>query len=228
MGQKINPIGFRLGTSSEYASKWNANKDYGDKLQADLKVRQHIEKNLADAQIASVNIDRLADKSKITIRAARPGVLIGQKGKGVEGLRAELSKIMDIPVHLNIEEVRKPESSAVLLARQVAEQLEKRVMFRRAMKRAISSALRAGALGVKICVSGRLGGAEIARSEWTREGRVPLHTLRANIDYGVAEAHTTYGVIGVKVWVFKGEKLGNEPLSQEGGEAATQEKKKKS
>lgn len=227
MGQKINPIGFRLGISSEYASNWYAGSDYGDKLQADLKVRQYIEKNLADAQIARIDIDRPAKNAKITIRAGRPGILIGQKGKGVETLRAELSRLMDIPVHLNIEEVRKPELSAKLLGEQIAKQLEQRVMFRRAMKRAVTSALRAGALGVRICVSGRLGGAEIARSEWYREGRVPLHTLRANIDYGVAEAHTTYGVIGVKVWIFKGEKLGKNIESQEGGET-TQEKKKKS
>lgn len=227
MGQKINPIGFRLGTSSEYASNWYAGSDYGDKLHADLKVRQYIEKNLADAQIARIDIDRPAKNAKITIRAGRPGILIGQKGKGVETLRAELSRLMDIPVHLNIEEVRKPELSAKLLGEQIAKQLEQRVMFRRAMKRAVTSALRAGALGVRICVSGRLGGAEIARSEWYREGRVPLHTLRADIDYGVAEAHTTYGVIGVKVWIFKGEKLGKNTEAQEGGDT-TQDKKKKS
>jgi small subunit ribosomal protein S3 len=227
MGQKVNPTGIRLGITEDYQSNWYAERDYADKLHADIKVRQYLQKALADAQVSRVQIDRPAKNAKVTIHTARPGVLIGQKGRGVETLRAEVSKIMGVPVHLNIEEVKKPELNAKLVAEQVAKQLEQRVMFRRAMKRAVTTALRAGALGIKICVSGRLGGAEIARSEWYREGRVPLHTFRADIDYNVAEAHTTFGVIGVKVWIFKGEKLGRGQQATQQPEA-TKEKKKKS
>lgn len=229
MGQKVNPTGIRLGITKGYQSNWYAEKDYAEKLHADIKVRTYLQKVLADAQVSSVDIERPAKNAKVTIRTARPGVLIGQKGRGVETLRSEVSRIMSVPVHLNIEEVKKPELSAKLVAEQVAKQLEQRVMFRRAMKKAVTGALRAGALGVKICVSGRLGGAEIARSEWYREGRVPLHTFRADIDYDVAEAHTTFGVIGVKVWIFKGEKLGSGvPQASQQTETAPKEKKKKS
>ncbi|NNM59548.1 MAG: 30S ribosomal protein S3 [Legionellales bacterium] len=214
MGQKVNPIGFRVGVTTGWASNWFAEdyKDnYADNLFADLKVRMYINKQLYDAGVASILIERPAKSAKIAIKCARPGVVIGQKGRGVDVLRAKVASIMKLPVnlvHLTIEEVKKPEYDARLVAQTVAAQLEQRVMFRRAIKRAVSSALRAGALGVKICVSGRLGGAEIARTEWHREGRVPLHTIRATIDYGVAEAHTTFGVIGVKVWIFKGERIG--------------------
>lgn len=211
MGQKVNPIGFRLGITNTWQSTWFAEGNYADNLFADLKVRAYLEKHLYDAGVAKILIERPAKSAKIAIKCARPGVVIGQKGKGVDVLRAKVASIMKLPVslvHLTIEEIKKPEFDARLVAQTVATQLEQRVMFRRAIKRAVSSALRAGALGVKICVSGRLGGAEIARTEWHREGRVPLHTLRAQIDYGVAEAHTTFGVIGVKVWIFKGERIG--------------------
>jgi len=211
MGQKVNPIGIRLGITTDWASTWYAEKNYADNLFADLKVREYLEKKLYDACVAKVLIERPAKSAKIAILCARPGIVIGQKGRGAEILRAQVAKIMQLPlnlVHLTIEEVKKPEFDARLVAQTVATQLEQRIMFRRAMKRAVSSALRAGALGVKVCVSGRLGGAEIARTEWYREGRVPLHTFRADIDYGVAEAHTTFGVIGVKVWIFKGERIG--------------------
>ncbi|MBY0545226.1 MAG: 30S ribosomal protein S3 [Gammaproteobacteria bacterium] len=211
MGQKVNPVGIRLGITTDWDSTWYAENNYADNLFADLKVREYLEKHLYDAGVAKILIERPAKSAKIRILCARPGVVIGQKGRGVELLRNQVAKIMKLPVnlvHLTIEEVKKPEFDARLVAQTVAAQLEQRVMFRRAIKRAVSSALRAGALGVKICVSGRLGGAEIARTEWHREGRVPLHTFRAVIDYGVAEAHTTFGVIGVKVWIFKGERIG--------------------
>ncbi len=207
MGQKVHPTGIRLGIVEDWSSVWYAEKHYADNLHQDLHVRNLIANEIADAGIAGVDIERTANNAKVTIHAARPGLIIGQKGKGVEALRDKISQHMQVPVHLKIDEVRKPETDATLVAMTVAKQLEQRVMFRRAMKRAVSSALRAGAIGVKICVGGRLGGAEIARSEWYREGRVPLHTLRADIDYGTADAHTTYGVIGVKVWIFKGEKF---------------------
>jgi small subunit ribosomal protein S3 len=226
MGQKTNPTGIRLGITTESASKWYAGSDYADKLHADLRVREYIERKLKDAQVSRVDIERPAKTAKVVIHTARPGVIIGQKGQGVETLRQELAKLMDTPVNLNISEVRKPELSAKLVAEQVAKQLEQRVMFRRAMKRAVTNALRAGAQGVKVCVGGRLGGAEIARSEWYREGRVPLHTFRADIDYDTAEAHTTFGVIGVKVWIFKGEKIGKGVSTEK--EEAPKEKKKKS
>lgn len=206
MGQKVNPNGIRLGITKDWKSKWYANKkDYADYLNADINVRNYLYKKLKAASVSAIEIERPARNARVTIRTARPGVIIGKKGGDVETLRNELSKIMKVPVHLTIQEVRKPEMDARLVAESVAQQLERRVMFRRAMKRAMQSTMRAGAEGVKVSVSGRLGGAEIARTEWSREGRVPLHTLRADIDYGTAEALTTYGIIGVKVWIFKGE-----------------------
>lgn len=212
MGQKVNPIGIRLGITKDWASTWYAtSKDFSNTLIADIKVREHIMKKLAHASVSRVQIERPAKNAKITIFTARPGVIIGKSGKDVETLREDVSKMMGgVPVHIGISEVRKPDLDAKLVAETIAQQLEKRIMFRRAMKRAVASAIRAGAKGVKVNVSGRLGGAEIARSEWSREGRVPLHTFRADIDYGVAIAKTTYGIIGVKVWIFKGEVLTKE------------------
>jgi small subunit ribosomal protein S3 len=210
MGQKVHPIGLRLGIVKDWSSRWYAqSKDFADTLCADIKVREYLQDKLALAGISRIQIDRPARNAKITVYTARPGVIIGKSGKEVETLRDEINKILKVPVHVSIEEVRKPELDAKLVAESIAQQLEKRVMFRRAMKRAVTTAMRLGAKGIKICVSGRLGGAEIARSEWYREGRVPLHTLRADIDYGLGEAFTTYGVIGVKVWIFKGEVLGD-------------------
>jgi len=210
MGQKVHPTGFRLGYIKGWRSIWYANKkEYPQKLNADLKVREFLHEKLAAASVSRIIIERPAQNANITIFAARPGVVIGKKGEDIEKLRAQVSKIMGVPVHINIEEVKKPELDAKLVADSVAQQLEKRIMFRRAMKRAVQSALRMGAEGVKVTVSGRIGGAEIARTEWYREGRVPLHTLRADIDYATSEAKTTYGVIGVKVWIFKGEVLAN-------------------
>ncbi len=211
MGQKVHPVGMRLGITSDWDSNWFAEKDYSANLLADLEVRKYLFNKLKEGAISHIKIERPAKNARIKILAGKPGAIIGQKGKGVEKLRDEASRIMGVPVHLTIEEVRKPEMDAFLVADNIARQLEQRVMFRRAMKRAVQSALRSGALGVKICVSGRLGGAEIARSEWTREGRVPLHTFRAEIDYALAEALTTYGIIGVKVWIFKGEKIAHAP-----------------
>ena len=206
MGHKVHPTGFRLGITEPWRSMWYADsKRFGDYLITDLRVRNFIKKKLGHASIGRVMIERPAKNALVTIHTARPGVVIGRKGEDIERLRAEVAKIMGIPVHINIEEIRKPELDAQLVAESIAQQLEKRIMFRRAMKRAVGNAMRIGGLGIKIHVSGRLNGAEIARSEWYREGRVPLHTLRANIDYGFAEAQTTYGVIGIKVWVFKGE-----------------------
>lgn len=208
MGQKVNPVGIRLGITNDWNSKWYADKDYAQKLNDDLRVRTFIRKALAAAQVSRIDIERPARTGVVTIHTARPGVVIGKKGSDVETLRAAVGKIMGVPVHIKIEEIRKPELDAHLVAQGVAQQLENRVMFRRAMKRAVNTALKAGALGVKITVSGRLGGAEIARTEWYREGRVPLHTFRADIDYAIARANTTYGVIGVKVWIFKKEVIG--------------------
>lgn len=208
MGQKVNPIGIRLGIVQDWKSLWYAEtKKYSDTLWSDLKVREFLEKELAPAGVSHIKIERPARNALITVYAARPGVIIGKKGGEVDKIRTIVSKMMDVPVHMDIEEVRKPEIDARLVALNVAQQLERRVMFRRAMKRAVSNALKAGAKGIKICVAGRLGGAEIARSEWYREGRIPLHTFRADIDYALAEAKTTYGIIGVKVWIFKGEIL---------------------
>lgn len=205
MGQKVNPIGIRLGINRECNSNWYANNNYAELLNQDINLRKELKKKLMSAAISRIQISRPANNAVITIHSARPGVLIGKKGGGMEGLRAEIASKLGVPVHLNIEEVRKPDLDATLVAESIAQQLEQRVMFRRAMKRAVTAALKAGAKGIKICVSGRLGGAEIARSEWYREGRVPLHTFRADIDYGTAESKTTYGIIGVKVWIFKGE-----------------------
>ena len=209
MGQKVNPVGIRLGIVQDWKSTWYANsRQFPQYLRADYQIRSFLYKKYATAAISKILIERPAKNARITIVAGRPGIILGKRGGDVELLRAELSKMLGVPVIVNIEEVKRVDLDAKLTADNIAQQLEKRVMFRRAMKKAIQSALRAGALGVKICVSGRLGGAEIARSEWYREGRVPLHTLRADIDYGFSEAHTTYGIIGVKVWIFKGEKLG--------------------
>ncbi|QEW05227.1 MULTISPECIES: 30S ribosomal protein S3 [Nitrincola] len=209
MGQKVNPTGIRLGIVKDHTSVWYADKsDYAVKLLNDLKVRSYLEQKLKNASVSRIDIERPAQNAKITIHTARPGIVIGKKGEDVEVLRSTVSEMMGVPVHINIEEVRKPDLDAKLVAQSVASQLERRVMFRRAMKRAVQNSMRIGAKGIKIQVGGRLGGAEIARTEWYREGRVPLHTLRADIDYATYEAHTTYGVIGVKVWVFKGEVLG--------------------
>jgi len=206
MGQKINPIGFRLAVTKNWSSKWFANsKDFPALLQNDIKVRAFLNKKLVNAAVSKIIIERPAKNAKVTIYTARPGIVIGRKGEDIETLRASLQALMGIPVQLNIEEVRKPEIDATLIAQSIAQQLEKRVMFRRAMKRAMQNAMRLGAQGIKIMSSGRLNGIEIARSEWYREGRVPLHTLRADIDYGTARAQTTYGIIGIKVWIFKGE-----------------------
>lgn len=210
MGQKVNPIGIRLGINKEWSSRWYSDSSqYSNHLVSDIRARDYIRKKLANAGISNVFIDRLSKNARLTIAAARPGVIIDKGGKGAESLKDEVSKILGVPVHISIEEVKKPELDAKLLSESVAQQLERRVMFRRAMKRAVSSALRAGALGVKISISGRLGGAEIARTEWYREGRVPLQTFRADIDYALSEAQTTYGIIGVKIWIFKGEILGD-------------------
>ncbi|MBI2312993.1 MAG: 30S ribosomal protein S3 [Betaproteobacteria bacterium] len=209
MGQKIHPSGFRLSVLRNWSSRWYANsKSFPGMLNEDIKVREFLRKRLAHASVARVVIERPAKNAKITVFSSRPGVVIGKKGEDIENLRGELQRLMGVPVHVNIEEIRKPELDAQLVADSIAQQLEKRIMFRRAMKRAMQNAMRLGAQGIKIMSSGRLNGAEIARCEWYREGRVPLHTLRADIDYGVSEAKTTYGVIGVKVWVFKGEVLG--------------------
>ena len=214
MGQKVNPTGIRLGIASDWTSKWYAgSKAYPDLLETDLKVRQFLKKKLANASVSRIQIERPARLARITIHTARPGVVIGKKGEDIEALRRDVSRMMGLDIkdlQINIEEIRKPELDAQLVAESIAQQLERRIMFRRAMKRAVANAMRLGALGIKIQVSGRLNGAEIARSEWTREGRVPLHTLRANIDYGLAEAQTTYGVIGIKVWIFRGEVFGFE------------------
>jgi small subunit ribosomal protein S3 len=227
MGQKVHPIGIRLGIVKDWSSRWYApSKDFANTLCADIKVREFLSKKLAAAGISRIQIDRPARNAKITVYAGRPGVIIGKSGKEIETLRDEVAQILGVPVHISIEEVRKAELDAKLVAEAVAQQLEKRVMFRRAMKRAVSTAMRLGAKGIKICVSGRLGGAEIARSEWYREGRVPLHTLRADIDYGLGEALTTYGIIGVKVWIFKGEVIGDRDQTEGSAEktSAIQEK----
>ncbi|MGR6035842.1 MAG: 30S ribosomal protein S3 [Candidatus Nitrosoglobus sp.] len=206
MGQKVHPIGIRLGIVKDWNSKWYADSSqFSELLNNDLAVRNYLTKKLAHALVSNIQIDRPARNARITIHTARPGIVIGKKGEDINSLRQEIAKMMGIPVHINIQEIRKPELDATLVAVSVAQQLERRIMFRRAMKRAVTNAMRVGAQGVRIKVSGRLNGAEIARNEWYREGRVPLHTLRANIDYGFAEAKTTYGILGVKVWIFKGE-----------------------
>jgi small subunit ribosomal protein S3 len=208
MGQKVHPTGIRLGITKKHTSTWYAEgRDYADNLLVDLRVREFVKKKLAAASVSRVEIERPAQTAKVTVYTARPGIVIGKKGEDVEKLRNTLTQQMGVPVQVNIEEIRKPDLDAQLVADGVASQLERRVMFRRAMKRAVQNAMRQGAEGIKIQVGGRLGGAEIARSEWYREGRVPLHTLRADIDYATAEAATTYGIIGIMVWIFKGEIL---------------------
>lgn len=208
MGQKVHPTGIRLGIVKKHTSVWFAEgKNYAEHLLVDLQVREYIRKQLASASVSRIDIERPAQTARITIHSARPGIVIGKKGEDVEVLRAALIAKMGVPVHINIEEIRKPDLDALLVADSITQQLERRVMFRRAMKRAVQNAMRQGAEGIKIQVGGRLGGAEIARTEWYREGRVPLHTLRADIDYATSEASTTYGIIGVKVWIFKGEIL---------------------
>lgn len=209
MGQKVNPTGIRLGIVKEHTSVWYADKkNYPQYLLNDLEVREYLRNRLSQASISRIDIERPAQTARITIHTARPGIVIGKKGEDVERLRGEVSRIMGVPVHINIEEIRKPELDALLVAQNVAQQLERRVQFRRAMRRVIQNAMRLGAEGIKVRVAGRLGGAEIARSEVYHEGRVPLHTLRADIDYATWEAKTTYGVLGIKVWVFKGEVIG--------------------
>ena len=215
MGQKVNPVGLRLGINRTWDSRWFAAGDYAKMLHEDFKLREKLRDRLKGAGVSRVVIERPAKKPRVTIHAARPGVVIGKKGADIEVLRKDLQKMAGAEVALNIVEIRKPEIDAVLVAESIAQQLERRVAFRRAMKRAVQSAMRLGALGIRINCSGRLGGAEIARMEWYREGRVPLHTLRADIDYGTATAKTTYGTCGVKVWVFKGEIMGHDPMAQD-------------
>jgi small subunit ribosomal protein S3 len=208
MGQKIHPTGFRLSVTRNWGSRWYAgNANFATMLNEDLKVRTYLKKKLKNASVGRVVIERPAKNARITIFSSRPGVVIGKKGEDIEILKSDLTKMMGVPVHVNIEEIRKPETDAQLIADSIAQQLEKRIMFRRAMKRAMQNAMRLGAQGIKIMSSGRLNGIEIARKEWYREGRVPLHTLRADIDYGFGEAETTYGIIGIKVWVYKGDRL---------------------
>jgi len=230
MGHKVHPTGIRLGISKDWNSKWYANKrEYPQYLAADLKVRELLHKKLAQAGVSRIQIERPAKTARITIHTARPGVVIGKKGEDIEKLRKEVTRMMGVPAHINVAEVRKPEIDAQLVAESIAQQLERRIMFRRAMKRAVGNAMRLGALGIKVNVAGRLNGAEIARSEWYREGRVPLHTLRADIDYGFAEAKTTYGIIGIKVWVYKGEifdlQAANQEAKEDGRDNAPRERR---
>jgi small subunit ribosomal protein S3 len=224
MGQKVNPIGIRLGITRDWTSKWYAHsKNFASYVHTDFTVREFLKKRLADASVSRIHIERAARRVNITIHTARPGIVIGKKGEDIEKVRAEVARRMKLPVQdvrLNIAEIRKPELDAQLVAEGIAQQIEKRVMFRRAMKRAVTNTMRSGALGIKVRASGRLNGAEIARTEWSREGRVPLHTFRADIDYGLAEARTTYGVIGVKVWIFKGEVFDKATLDAQAAEAA--------
>ncbi|MFQ5562373.1 MAG: 30S ribosomal protein S3 [Parvularculaceae bacterium] len=216
MGQKVNPIGLRLGVNRTWDSRWYANKGaYADLLHEDLAIRRYLEKHLKQAGVSRIVIERPHKKCRVTIYTARPGVVIGKKGADIEKLRQRLSKLSSSETFLNIVEIRKPEVDARLVADNIAQQLERRVAFRRAMKRAMQTAVRMGALGIRVNVAGRLGGAEIARMEWYREGQVPLHTLRADIDYGVSTARTTYGAIGVKVWIYKGEIMEHDPMAQE-------------
>jgi len=206
MGQKVHPTGIRLGISKDWNSTWFANKaGYAEQLKSDLDVREFLHKRLAHAAISRIQIERPAKSARITIHTARPGIVIGKKGEDIETLRRDVTKLMGVPTHITVAEIRKPELDAQLVAEGIAQQLERRIMFRRAMKRAVSNSMRLGALGIKVLVSGRLNGADIARSEWYREGRVPLHTLRADVDFGFIEAKTTFGVLGVKVWIYKGE-----------------------
>lgn len=219
MGQKVHPIGIRLGITKDWTSRWYANsRTYAQFVHSDFQIREYLKEKLKEASVAKIQIERPVNKINVTIHTARPGVVIGKKGEDIEKLRAALSELTGTPVvdvRINISEIRKPELDAQLVAEGIAQQLERRVMFRRAMKRSVTNAMRLGAGGIKVKVGGRLNGAEIARSEWYREGRVPLHTLRADIDYGFAEALTTYGIIGVKVWIFKGEVLAHDPMAQD-------------
>ncbi|MEX1035592.1 MAG: 30S ribosomal protein S3 [Sneathiella sp.] len=215
MGQKVNPIGLRVGINRTWDSRWYAKDDYAKLLHEDVRIRAYLEKQLEQAGISKIIIERPAKKARVTIHSARPGVIIGKKGADIEKLRAAIAKMTKSEVHLNIVEVRKPEIDAKLVAENIGQQLARRVSYRRAMKRAVQSALRLGAEGIRINCAGRLGGAEIARTEWYREGRVPLHTLRANIDYGTASSLTTYGIIGIKVWIYKGEILEHDPMAQD-------------
>ena len=216
MGQKVNPVGLRLGINRTWDSRWYATKaNYGKLLHEDLAIREYLKEKLAQAGVSKIIIERPAKKARVTIHTARPGVVIGKKGADIEVIRKELQKMTGSEVNLNIVEIRKPEIDATLVAENIAQQLERRVAFRRAMKRAVQAAMRLGAEGIRITCAGRLGGAEIARTEWYREGRVPLHTLRADVDYGFTEAKTTYGIIGVKVWVFKGEVMAHDPMAQD-------------
>jgi len=216
MGHKVHPIGIRLGIAKDWNSKWYAGKkEYAEYLAADLKVREMLRKRLASAGISKILIERPAKTARVTIHTARPGVVIGKRGEDIEKLRKDVSDMMGVPAHINVTEVRKPELDAQLVAESIAQQLERRIMFRRAMKRAVGNAIRLGALGIKVNVAGRLNGAEIARSEWYREGRVPLHTLRADVDYGFAEAKTTSGIIGIKTWIYKGENFDFSQVGQE-------------
>jgi small subunit ribosomal protein S3 len=215
MGQKINPIGFRLGINRTWDSRWFADRNYAELLHEDIRIREFLRKKLAAAGVSKIVIERPAKKARVTIHTARPGVVIGRKGQDIEKLRREIAEMTTADVHLNIVEIRKPEVDAQLVAENVAQQMERRVSIRRAMKRAVQSAMRMGAEGIRINCSGRLGGAEIARMQWYREGRVPLHTLRANIDYGEARALTTYGICGVKIWIYKGEILAHDPMASE-------------
>ncbi|MBL4599106.1 MAG: 30S ribosomal protein S3 [Rhizobiaceae bacterium] len=225
MGQKINPISMRLGINRTWDSRWYARKaEYGDLLHEDIKIREYLMTELAQASISKVVIERPHKKCRVSIHAARPGIIIGKKGADIEALRKKLSTMTDSEIHINIIEIRKPEIDATIVAQSIAQQLERRVAFRRAMKRSVQSAMRLGALGIRINCAGRLGGAEIARMEWYREGRVPLHTLRADIDYGTARATTAYGICGVKVWIFKGEILEHDPMASEKRAAASQDK----
>ena len=215
MGQKVKPIGLRVGINRTWDSRWYADRNYGELLHKDIELRNHLMERLKQASISRVVIERPAGRARVTIYAGRPGLIIGKKGQDIEKLRVDLTKRVGTDVSLNIVEVRKPEIDAKLIGENIAQQLERRVGFRRAMKRAVQSAMRLGAQGVRINCAGRLGGAEIARTEWYREGRVPLHTLRAEVDYGEATAQTTYGAIGIKVWVFKGEVIGHDPMAQD-------------
>ena len=216
MGQKVNPIGLRLGINRTWDSRWYANKgEYGSLLQEDLKIREMLEEELKQAAVSKIVIERPHRKCRISIHSARPGIVIGKKGADIEKIRNKVKKFTNSEVHINIVEVRKPETDATLVAQGIAQQLERRVAFRRAMKRAVQTAMRMGAQGIRVNVGGRLGGADIARTEWYREGRVPLHTLRADVDYGVAEGKTTYGIIGIKVWIFKGEIMEHDPMAHE-------------
>ena len=214
MGQKVNPHGLRVGVIKDWDSRWYAEADFADNLVEDHKIRTFLKKKLYSAGVSKIEIERASDRIKIIVHTAKPGVVIGKKGEDIEVLKAELQKLMGVPVHVNIEEIRRPDLDAQLIADSITQQLEKRIMFRRAMKRAMQNAMRQGALGIKIMSSGRLNGAEIARTEWYREGRVPLHTLRADIDYGFSEAQTTYGIIGVKVWVYKGDNTGKDVAAE--------------